>query len=54
MLYSSETIIVLRGRHAQHLMDLEKKAERIGLVHFLVQDAEKTAVSITDNQTGTF
>ncbi len=36
---------MLRGRHAQHLLDLEKKAERVGLVHFLVQDAEKNAVS---------
>ena len=39
-----ETLIVVKGRHPQHLLDLRHKAERVGLCVFLVKDAGKTEV----------
>ena len=42
-----ETVIVLKGRHPQHLMDLQHKAERVGCCQFLVKDAGKTEVKVT-------
>lgn len=41
-----ETKIVLRGNTTQHLVELERKALRLGLPTYLVQDAGRTQVSI--------
>lgn len=40
-----ETKIVLRGNTTQHLVDLERKALRLGLPTYLVQDAGRTQIA---------
>ncbi|XP_054707335.1 probable peptidyl-tRNA hydrolase 2 [Uloborus diversus] len=40
-----ETKIVLRGNTTQHLVELERKALRLGLPTYLVQDAGRTQIA---------